>query len=89
MKECSNKIYLDECHFCKESKAAIKHSQSIGDPIFCGAVDYFGECIWERERHCFVVTQKMLDDEKAHDELICQQMGDMAAWIDANEKEVA
>lgn len=32
------------CLQCGETEAAIKSSQSTPDPIFCGAVDYFGEC---------------------------------------------
>lgn len=42
-----------DCLQCGESQAAIRHSQSIGDPIYCGAVDYFGECVWELPRHRF------------------------------------
>ncbi|RLP70883.1 hypothetical protein D9V30_00150 [Mycetocola reblochoni] len=42
-----------DCLQCGESQAAIRASQSARDPIFCGAVDYFGECEWEQERHRF------------------------------------
>ena len=41
------------CLQCGESQSAIKASQGTHDPIFCGAVDYFGELEWEAERHRF------------------------------------
>ena len=41
------------CLQCNESEAAIRASQRRRDPIFCGAVDYFGECLWEADRHRF------------------------------------
>lgn len=54
----NGKARLDYCYLCNESKAAIKYSQSIKDPIYCGAVDYFGEVEWEADRHVFVVDEK-------------------------------
>ena len=42
-----------KCLFCNESEGAIRESQRRRDPIFCAAVDYFGECLWERDRHRF------------------------------------
>lgn len=55
----NGKAYLDYCYLCNESKEAIKYSQrNTNNPIFCGAVDYFGECIWESERHVFVVSEE-------------------------------
>lgn len=77
----TRKVYLDECYFCRESKAAIKHSQSVKDPIFCGEVDYFGECQWERDRHCFVVTQEVIDADVAAELEGMKQMGEMADWF--------
>lgn len=41
------------CLQCNESEAAIKASQRTKDPIYCGAVDCFGECSWEADRHRF------------------------------------
>lgn len=60
-----SKVYLDHCYFCLESKAAIKHSQSIKDPIFCGSMSggESPEVDWERDRHCFVVTDAMAEAE--------------------------
>lgn len=57
-----SKIYLDECYFCHEGKAAIKHSQSIRDPIFCVGMSGYEspEVDWERDRHCFVVTNEQI-----------------------------
>lgn len=61
-----SKVYLDECYFCKESKAAIKHSQAMKDPIFCAGMSGYEspEVDWERDRHCFVVTQEQIDADK-------------------------
>lgn len=83
----SDKVYLDVCYFCRESKAAIKYSQSTGDPIFCAEVDYFGECQWERDRHRFVVTTDILEAEKRDEEECLRQMSDMADWFDRNPME--
>lgn len=41
------------CLQCGESQAAIRSSQQRRDPIYCAAVDYFGECLWEADRHRF------------------------------------
>lgn len=41
------------CLQCNESQGAIRASQRSQDPIFCGAVDYFGECLWDLPRHRF------------------------------------
>lgn len=41
------------CLYCNESRDAIRASQRRKDPIFCGAVDYFGEVEWEMPRHRF------------------------------------
>lgn len=42
-----------ECLQCGVSREVIRASQQIKDPIYCGAVDYFGECLWEAEKHRF------------------------------------
>ena len=42
-----------KCLQCGESQAAIRASQQAKDPIYCGSVDYFGECEWEADRHRF------------------------------------
>ena len=42
-----------QCLQCGESQAAIRASQRAKEPIHCAAVDYFGECLWEAERHRF------------------------------------
>jgi hypothetical protein len=42
-----------KCLQCNESEAAIKASQRRRDPIFCGAVDYFGEVEWDLPHHRF------------------------------------
>ncbi len=42
-----------QCLYCGESRGAIRASQRSQSPIFCGAVDYFGEVEWERDRHRF------------------------------------
>jgi hypothetical protein len=61
-----SKIYLDECYFCHESKAAIKYSQSIKDPIYCVGMSGYEspEVDWERDRHCFVVTEEQMATDK-------------------------
>jgi hypothetical protein len=41
------------CLQCNESEGAIRASQQRRDPIYCGAVDYFGEVEWEADRHRF------------------------------------
>ena len=41
------------CLQCGESRDAIRASQSSGSPLYCGAVDYFGECEWEADLHRF------------------------------------
>jgi hypothetical protein len=41
------------CLQCNESEGAIRAAQRRRDPIYCGAVDYFGEVEWELPRHRF------------------------------------
>ncbi|WP_349862647.1 hypothetical protein [Leifsonia sp. WHRI 6310E] len=41
------------CLQCNESEGAIRESQRRRDPIYCGAVDYFGEVEWDLPRHRF------------------------------------
>lgn len=60
----NGKANLDYCYLCNESKEAIKYSQrNTKSPIYCGAVDYFGECLWEADRHVFVITEKSYKDD--------------------------
>jgi hypothetical protein len=47
-----------KCLACGESQAAIRASQRTNEPIFCAAVDYFGECDWTRDRHIFVTPKQ-------------------------------
>lgn len=79
-----SKIYLDKCHYCHESKAAIKHSQAIKDPIFCVGMSGYEspEVDWERDRHAFVITQKLLDAEAEDWKEYGRQMGEMAEFMD-------
>jgi len=58
----------EDCVQCGESKAAIKESQRRRDPIYCGAVDYDGECIWEADRHRFIWTTRDIAEEVAEAE---------------------
>lgn len=41
------------CIQCGEYQDAIVASQRTSNPIFCGAVDYFGELEWDLPRHRF------------------------------------
>lgn len=41
------------CLQCGESEGAVRASQRARDPIYCAAVDYFGEVEWECDRHRF------------------------------------
>ena len=61
------KVYLDHCYFCGMLKATIKYSQSIRDPILCVGMSGYEtpEVDWERDRHCFVVTQAQIDADEA------------------------
>ena len=42
-----------QCLQCGEYKAAVVASQKTNEPIYCAEVDYFGECLWEADRHRF------------------------------------
>jgi hypothetical protein len=84
-----SKIYLDECYLCHESKAAIKHSQSIKNPIYCGIMSggLESELMEEYDHHIFVVTEKQI---KADEEAEKQMYKDMAEmydpWLDQSDK---
>lgn len=41
------------CLQCNESQGAIRASQREGDPIYCAAVDYEGDVLWEMPQHRF------------------------------------
>jgi hypothetical protein len=66
----NGKAYLDYCYLCHESKAVIKHSQSIKHPLICGIMSDStesgsGEILQEYDHHVFVVTkEKMKVDEE-------------------------
>lgn len=75
------KAYLDHCWLCHESKAAIKYSQSMRDPIYCGIIDYCGECVQEFDHHVFVVSEKRYQADLSAEEETYKDMGDMADWM--------
>lgn len=80
----NGKAYLDECYLCRESKAAIKYSQSNKDSIYCAILDYYGECIQEFDHHVFVITEKQYQAELEAEEQMYKDMGDMADWMAEN-----
>lgn len=81
-----SKTYLEECWLCGESKAAIKYSQSIKDPIYCGIMSYGeeAECIAEFDHHIFVVTEEMIEARKRDEKAEADMYGDMVEWMKNN-----
>jgi len=64
-----SKVHLENCYLCGESKAAIKYSQSIKDPIYCvlmGTATEGGpaEAYQEFDHHVFVVTEEQIKADK-------------------------
>lgn len=60
------KVYLENCYHCGANKEAVKHSQSIKDPIYCvlmgtATEDGHAEAYAEWDRHLFVVKQSAID----------------------------
>ena len=69
------KARLDYCYQCYQRKAVVKKSQAYKQPLTCGVVDYWGELVWEAERHKFVVSEKKYIAEVAEEK----------AWLEQNE----
>lgn len=79
----NGKEYSDACFTCGESKAAVKHSQSIKDPIYCvtGSDTECGfEVDQEYDRHRFTRTLKQKAAEEADEMETIKQMGDFAEF---------
>lgn len=73
------KEYSDTCFTCGESKAAIKRSQKIGDPIYCvtGTYGEYGfEADQEYDRHRFVRTDKQRQADEADEKAYAEYLAD-------------
>jgi hypothetical protein len=72
----------DDCVQCGESKATIEESQRRGGQyqLYCGTVDYFGECDADWDRHKFTWTKKDQKAREAEEAHWAEQAKNMADW---------